>query len=291
MAQATTFSLTIDLPESDSDAAQGLLYDAGAEGLEVRDSEAPPMPGVRGPAKGEAILVAYFPERADADAALEAVRGEFPSARGAVAVVEPRDWSESWKSLIRSVDVGRLWVGPPWMAAQAPAGKTRIVIEPKMAFGTGDHPTTTLCLDAVDAFVAGHAGCSVLDVGTGTGVLAIAARKLGAGHCVGVDNDAMSVELAKENAVSNATPEVELSGKTLDALPPGKFDLVLANILANTLVELAPLIVPRVGTRLILAGVLVHQAQEVSAAFERLGLVPEGTRTINEWIRLDFKAR
>lgn len=283
------FSLTVDLPEDASELCQSLMYDLGAQGLEVRDREAPPMPGVRGPAAGEAIIVAWFEGSEPAEEARAEVAAQWPGARCVIEKVEQKDWSESWKALIKSVEVGRLWVGPPWMTAGAPADKTRIVIEPKMAFGTGDHATTQLCLDATDRYLAAHPGATVLDVGTGTGVLAIAARKLGAAHVVGVDNDPISVELAIENAQSNGTPEVELSGKTLEELPPGQFDLVLANILANTLIALAPAIAARVKDRLVLAGVLVPQHAEVEAAYVAQGLVPAGTQTINEWIRIELR--
>ncbi|MGA9520888.1 MAG: 50S ribosomal protein L11 methyltransferase [Myxococcaceae bacterium] len=281
-------SLTVDLPEQDSERLQDLLQDLGAGGLEVRDREAPPMPGVRGPTPGEAIVVAWFEDREAAEAARGEVEADFPGARAELEEVENKDWSESWKSLIRSVDIGRLWVGPPWLADGAPAGKEKIVIEPKMAFGTGDHPTTSLCLEAVDAYMAGHPNATVLDVGTGTGVLAIAAKRLGSGRTVGTDNDPMSVELAKENAALNATPDVDLSGRDLDQIE-GTFDLVLANILANTLIELAPLIAQKVKDRLVLAGVLVHQHASVESAYVAQGLRPRGTKTQGEWIRIELE--
>jgi ribosomal protein L11 methyltransferase len=280
-------TLTVDLPEAESEAAQDLLHEAGAMGLEVRDRETPTMPGVRAPGVGEAILVAYFEDAATAEEARAALAEAHPSARMQLAEEQQQDWSNAWKAHIKSVQVGRLWVGPPWEAQSAPADKVRLVIEPKMAFGTGDHPTTSLCLGAVDDYMSTHPGASVLDVGTGTGVLAIAAKKLGAGRVVGTDNDPVSVELARENAVDNGTPELELSGKELTAVE-GTFDLVVANILANTLIELAPLIVPKVKDRLLMAGVLAHQKAEVEAAYVNLGLVPEPGAQQGEWVRLDF---
>jgi ribosomal protein L11 methyltransferase len=280
-------TLTVDVPEAESEAVQDLLHEAGAMGLEVRDREMPTMPGVRAPAAGEAILVAYFEDAQTAEEARTAVAEAHPSARLQLAEEQQQDWSNAWKAHIKSVQVGRLWVGPPWEAQNAPADKVRLVIEPKMAFGTGDHPTTSLCLGAVDDYMSTHPGASVLDVGTGTGVLAIAAKKLGAGRVVGTDNDPVSVELAKENAVDNGTPEVELSGKELTAVE-GTFDLVVANILANTLIELAPLIVPKVKDKLLMAGVLAHQKAEVEAAYVNLGLVPEPGAQQGEWVRLDF---
>src|SRR5207253_4082930 len=125
------------------------------------------------------------------------------TARTALEKVEDKDWSSEWKTKVRSVTVGRLWVGPPWDVEKAADHLQKIVIEPKMAFGTGDHPTTTLCLSAVDMFMASHAGASMLDIGTGTGVLAFAARRLGASRVVAIDNDPVAVQLAKEAAKEN----------------------------------------------------------------------------------------
>jgi len=281
-------SLTLDLPEAEAERVQALLWDAGATGLEIRDREAPPMPGVRGPSPGEAIVVAWFEGRAVAEEALEDVHAWVPSVRGVVEEAADTDWSTAWRARIRSTRVGRLWVGPPWEAP--PDGTVALTIEPKMAFGTGDHPTTALCLAAVEAFCAAHPGGSVLDVGTGTGVLALMARKLGAGRVVGVDNDPMSVSLAGENALLNGVTGVELSGATLDEVE-GRFDLVVANILANTLVEFAPALVRHTGGRLVLAGVLVQQEDEVRDAFERAGAIFEGGARSGDWVRLDLRVR
>lgn len=284
------YSLTVDLPEEDSEVAQSILYDHGASGLEVRDPQTPTVLTVRAPNKGEAILIAYFEDKADARAAQDELKDRYASARFALEDVVERDWSVEWRNQIKSVTVGRLWVGPPWEKATAPKDKVCLFIEPKMAFGTGDHPTTSLCLGAVDEFMAAHPGASVLDVGTGTGVLAFAAKKLGAARCVGIDNDVTSVELAKECMAENALTDIELSTKTLHGID-GTFDLVLANILANTLIELAPLIAPKVKQRLVLAGVLVPQADEVKAAFSKQGLTHLRDATIGEWIRIEFERR
>ena len=285
---STYFSLTVELPEAQGESVQDLLHETGATGLEVRDREAPPMPGVRGPQPGECIVIAFYDTREEAEGAQGLAAEGFPEARLLLEEKAQEDWSNAWKALIKSVQVGRLWVGPPWEADAAPQDKVRLVIEPKMAFGTGDHPTTSLCLAAVDDFMARHPGASVLDVGTGTGVLAIAAKKLGAGRVVGTDNDPISVELSLENAAVNSTPEIEFSGKELTGVS-GTFDLVVANILANTLVELAPLIAPKVKTRLVLAGVLAHQRAEVEKAYAALGFTVEPGATQGEWVRIDLR--
>ena len=283
------YSLTVDVPEAESELVHSVLYDYGAAGLEVRDSLNKTVATVRAPGAGEAILIAYFEDRQDAANAQVEITERIPGSRFALEDVVERDWSTEWRSQIKSVTIGRLWVGPPWEKATAPKDKVCVFIEPKMAFGTGDHPTTSLCLQAVDTFMATHEGASVLDVGTGTGVLAFAAKKLGAGRCVGVDNDATSVELARECAQENGIEGVELSAKTLQDIE-GQFDLVLANILANTLVELAPLIAPKVKQRLVLAGVLVPQAEEVTAAYVAQGLKHAGNEIIGEWIRIELTA-
>ena len=285
---ASWIALTVELSETDAEALEQLLHECGARGLEVRDGEAAPMPGARWPAPGEAIVVAYFDDGRSADMALDEVRRRFPSARSTREHVPAQDWSESWKSLVRSVEIGRLWVGPPWLLPGAPPGRERVVIEPKMAFGTGDHPTTWLCLEAIDAFLERNPGASVLDVGTGTGVLAIAARRLGAGRVVGIDHDPTSVELARENAAANAVPEISFSGAAVDRIE-GTFDLVVANIIANTLVELAPLVVPKVRRGLVLAGVLEPQRAEVESAYVAQGLAPAGARSRGEWVRIDLR--
>ena len=280
-------SVSLDVDASATEAAATLLTDCGAAGLEVRDGEGG-MPNVRKPAAGQAIVIGFFDARAKAAAALKRAESSLqPHFAELVPVVE-KDWSQEWKRLIKPVTVGRLWVGPPW---EKPApGKVSLFIEPKMAFGTGDHPTTSLCLAAVDAFMAAHPHASVLDVGTGTGVLALAAKKLGAGRVVGTDNDPVAVELARECAAENRIEGVELSQKGLPAVK-GQFDLVLANILANTLITLAPQLAAKVKARLVLAGVLLPQAKDVTRAFTAHGLVASGQAVSGDWVRLDFERR
>ncbi len=278
-------SLSLDVKKASAEAAQELLTECGAAGLELRDGEGG-MPNVRKPNAGEAIVIGFFEKRAAATAALKMAKAQLKPRAAELEDIVEKDWSEEWKRLIRPVTVGRLWVGPPW--EKAPKNKVCLFIEPKMAFGTGDHPTTSLCLAAVDAFMEAHPKASVLDVGTGTGVLAFAAKKLGAGKVIGTDNDPIAVELAKECADENGITGIELSGKSLESIK-GQFDLVLANILANTLVALAPMLVAKAKNRLVLAGVLVPQADEVTAAFVKEGMKPLGRTVQGEWIRLDFE--
>jgi len=280
-----SFALTVDVPEDEAELAASALWDGGCSGLEVRDAEAPPMPGVRGPRPGEAILVACFATQAEAEDARAGLAVGFPRARLVLQAVPEEDWSVAWRAHIRPTRVGRLWVGPPWETP--PADAVSLHIEPKMAFGTGDHPTTALCLQAVDSYLAAHPGCSVLDVGTGTGVLALAARKLGAARVVGVDTDSVSVALAQENAQANAVTGVDFSSARLEEVP-GRFDLVLANILANTLVDLSAALAAHTADTLVLAGVLRPQVADVARAFVAQGLAAGPLAFSGDWARLTF---
>lgn len=284
-------TLTLEVSEADVDLAESLFHEHGCLGLEVRDGSLKPMPGQRQPAPGSALLVGYVDDEG-VEALREALAESFPEAAVEVAPVVEQDWSEKWKDLVRSVETERLWVGPPWDAVKAPAGKVQVPIEPGMAFGTGDHPTTHYCLGAVDRGTAWRAGASVLDVGTGSAVLLIAARKLGAGRCVGTDNDPVAIRVARENAERNGTPELELSTDELSEVR-GPFDLVIANIQANVLVELAPAITRhvKVGGRLHLAGILIDQVAEVRGAYEAQGLALFESPSQGEWAFLGLEKR
>jgi ribosomal protein L11 methyltransferase len=281
-----TWSVTAEVAAPGAEDASALLLDLGAAGVEERDATLAPMPGARQPAAGNVLLVAWFGDRAAAAAAAAALG---PGAT--VEEVEARDWGEEWKRGLAPFSVGRVFLRPSWVEAPPPAGAAEVVLDPGMAFGTGAHPTTALCLEAVDAFVGARPGASVLDVGTGSGILAIAARKLGAGRVVGTDDDPVAVGVARENAARNGA-DVEIAGAPVEALA-GTFDLVVANILANVLVALAPAIAAKVAPdgEVVLAGVLSAQEDEVGDAFRRTGLEPlPGTRR-DEWSLLRFRRR
>ncbi len=272
-----TFSLTLEtsLPRAEELAAD--LFDAGASGVEIRDGEGTPMPGARQPAPGMALLVAWFPDRDAADAAAAEHGGE-------VAEVADEDWGEGWKKDFRPLDVGRVRVRPSWIPEPPPPGSVEVVIDPGMAFGTSTHPTTSLCLAALSDLLAARPGASVLDMGTGSGILAIAARKLGAGRVAASDDDPKAVEVARENAAANG---VALELVLAPAEIPGTFDLVVANILANTLVALAPAVAANLapGGVVLLSGLLAPQEDEVRRAYVARGLapVPGGDRRQGEW--------
>jgi len=273
-----TYSLTIDLPRDLAEERAAELFELGASGVEVRDGEGTPMPGVAQPAPGRATVLAWFAERADAESARREHGGE-------LGEVADADWGEEWKKGLDAFSVGRVWVRPTWIQRAAPAGSVEVVLDPGMAFGTGTHPTTSLCLAALSDLLEARPGASVVDVGTGSGLLAIAAKKLGAGRVAGNDNDPIAVRVARENAAANGVA-LELSEAPVESIA-GRFDLVVANILANTLVELAPALAAKLtaGGVVLLSGILGHQEEEVRAAYVAQGLTPfpGGDRRVGEW--------
>jgi ribosomal protein L11 methyltransferase len=284
-------SITAYVPEEMADDLSALLFDYGAEGVEVEDSSVKLMPGKEPPPAGKARLIGYFsPEGADA-----ALRAALTEAVGEeVELVEQelpdKDWNEVWKSHFAPIEVSpRLWVCPSWRLGETPPEAKVLVLDPGMAFGTGTHATTSLCLEAIDEFLARRPGASVLDVGTGSGILAIAAKLLGAGRVIGTDNDIVAVRVARENATLNKV-EVDLSTVGLNAVK-GPFQLVVANIMAQTLIDLAPSLAKQMepGGELFLSGILDFQGDDVAEAFAENGLEGVSRREKGEWVLLHFK--
>lgn len=175
--------------------------------------------------------------------------------------VENADWVRITQAQFQPVKVSeRMWIVPTWHEPPAGDKAINIRLDPGVAFGTGSHPTTHLCLQWLDSHVLAHQ--SVLDYGCGTGILAIAAKKLGADNVLGTDIDPQAVEAAIENARAN---EAATRFVLPDEMPEGCFDIVVANILSNPLKLLAPALLSRVAPEgyLVLSGVLARQAQEV----------------------------
>lgn len=193
---------------------------------------------------------------------------------GAISVetrpFEEQNWDEVWKQFFHPREIGdRLLIRPSWEAA-APHERIEIVLDPGQAFGTGDHPTTRLCLALLEHAISG--GERVADVGCGSGVLAIAARKLGAVAVFGVDIEPLSVEIARRNARANQVNCEFVAGAGMANLA-GPFDLVVSNIISAVLIRIAPAIAAgvRPGGRWILSGVIPDNWPDVLAAAESVG--------------------
>lgn len=197
---------------------------------------------------------------------------------GTWEAVEERDWHAEWQARLEPVDVGCLRVAPPWKAQPGD-----VVIEPAQAFGTGHHETTAGCLTALCE--RDLRGCSVLDVGTGSGVLAIAAARLGADPVVAIDTDPLAVHAATANAGLNAV-KVAVRLGSVEAVP-GSYDVVLANLDTATLIRLAPALTVRLahGGCLIASGISLERSADAAAALIGTGLAIT-PRPGGEWVVL-----
>ena len=200
----------------------------------------------------------------------------------AASEIKEQDWLEAWKAQFTPIRVGRFLVRPSWSDAVA-SEVIEIVLDPGMAFGTGLHPTTQQALEALSTLAL--EAKSVLDVGTGSGILAIAAAKRGASPVVAVDTDPLAVDAARDNAQRNGVAIPIGSGSAADV--PGRFDYVIANIVSPVLQQIAPDLVARLAPRgtLVLAGI-----SEPSEAATRDAFIRAGMKLLDRSVRADWVA-
>ncbi|EFI22952.1 ribosomal protein L11 methyltransferase [Neisseria sp. oral taxon 014 str. F0314] len=196
--------------------------------------------------------------------------------------LEDQDWVRLTQSQFDPIQISeRLWITPSWH--KAPVGNAvNLQLDPGLAFGTGSHPTTRLCLKWLDTQLKG--GESVLDYGCGSGILTIAALKLGAGSAVGVDIDEQAIRASNDNAAQN---DVQAHFYLPDGLPQGQFDVVVANILANPLRMLGEMLAARTkqGGRIVLSGLLAEQSEELGEIYSQWFDI-EPAETEEGWARL-----
>ncbi|GAA5236099.1 50S ribosomal protein L11 methyltransferase [Verticiella sediminum] len=272
--------LVFECPQEQAEPWSEALLEAGALSVSVADADdgtdaEKPLYGEPGlepetNAWDRNRVVALLDDEEDAGALVStacAALGLAAAPSWTVREVADEDWVRLTQAQFDPIAVdGRIWIVPSWheVPADAAGADVCIRLDPGLAFGTGSHPTTHLCL----GWLAEHLtpGASVLDYGCGSGILAIAAGKLGAGAVLGVDIDAQAVQATQDNAQVNG---VALDAMLPEAMPAGQFEFVLANILSNPLKVLAPMLCGRVapGGRLVLSGVLERQAEEVAAAY------------------------
>ncbi|KZL36795.1 ribosomal protein L11 methyltransferase [Pseudomonas syringae pv. syringae] len=205
-------------------------------------------------------------------------------------VIEDQDWERSWMDNFQPMCLGkRLWIVPSWHAAPQPDA-VNLLLDPGLAFGTGTHPTTALCLEWLDG--QDLEGCNVLDFGCGSGILAIAALLLGAEQAVGTDIDVQALEASRDNAGRNNIAAERFPLYLPEDLPHQQADVLVANILAGPLVSLAPQLATliRAGGRLALSGILAEQGEEVAAAYaDSFDLDPIANR--DGWVRITGRRR
>ena len=229
-------------------------------------------------------VIALFGEHDEAAAAVKAAAQEcgLKDLSYDSETLEDQDWVRLTQSQFDPIQISeRLWITPSWH--KAPAGNAvNLQLDPGLAFGTGSHPTTRLCLKWLDTQLKG--GESVLDYGCGSGILTIAALKLGAGSAVGVDIDEQAIRASNGNAAQN---NVQAHFYLPDGLPQGQFDVVVANILANPLRMLGEMLAARTkqGGRIVLSGLLAEQSEELGEIYSQWFDI-EPAETEEGWARL-----
>ncbi len=243
------------------------------------------------------VVTAHVPDDAAAPAAIEATEralwhlqafGLRPVSGLTVRPVAASDWTDAWKAHYATQRIGRVAVVPSWLDETPREGEVAIRMDPGMAFGTGLHPTTRGCLELLQAH--GPMPSRVLDVGCGSGILAIAAVRLGADHADACDTDPLAVEATRANAAANGlASRVHAWQGSLPAVPAGEpYPLVLANLVAAVLVELSAPLAAHVapGGTLLASGIIEGRADEVRGAFEAAGLAIAAERHDGEWLSL-----
>ncbi|MGH2417452.1 MAG: 50S ribosomal protein L11 methyltransferase, partial [Candidatus Limnocylindria bacterium] len=204
-----------------------------------------------------------------------------------VRSVDDAEWTDAWKEHYVAQRIGRVVIVPSWAEEPLADGEVAITLDPGMAFGTGLHPTTRGCLELLQQVEPMPA--SVLDVGCGSGVLALAALRLGAARAVGIDTDPLAVTATRHNAERNRLADRLVAAEgTLDPEPAERYSLVLANLVAAVLVELAPRLAAHVapGGTLLASGIIEPRASEVVAALSAAGLRQVDRRDDGEWVSL-----
>jgi ribosomal protein L11 methyltransferase len=210
--------------------------------------------------------------------------------RVTVRKVTREEWSESWKKFFKPIEIGRvLLIKPSWSKRRPRKSQGVIVLDPGLSFGTGQHPTTAFCLEQMESARKLGRGQSFLDIGTGSGILAIAAAKLGYRPVQAFDIDPVSIRVARANARRNRVGEIvsitrqDLSRLTL--LPSRRYDLICANLISTVLLQESRRILNRLrpGGRLVLAGILASEFSRVRQAYESAGLNLVATKAGGEW--------
>ena len=282
--------LRLAIAPEQAPALEDALLGVGAVSVTFMDAEDQPIfePDLgTTPLWSHTHLLALFEDDVDESDLLAHLQlltgGELPEHQ--LERIADQDWERSWMDNFQPMRFGqRLWIVPSWHAAPEPDA-VNLLLDPGLAFGTGTHPTTALCLEWLDA--QSLQGLQVLDYGCGSGILAIAALLLGAEQAVGTDIDIQAIEASRDNAGRNGIDPARFPLYLPEQLPDGQADVVVANILAGPLVELAQQIGERVkpGGLLALSGILAEQAEEVRAAYAaRFDLDPTAEK--DGWVRI-----
>ncbi|MDD3276006.1 MAG: 50S ribosomal protein L11 methyltransferase [Kiritimatiellales bacterium] len=270
--------LTLMIAQSDAE----MISDWVAENLEKTVVE------LKKPGGTECALEIYFNDTIEAEIASRAME-HFPNFGKAIREYADEEWAESWKKHFKPMDIGQnLRVVPPWLSGET--DRIELVINPGLSFGTGNHFTTRFCLEQLDRFVPQSGAKTMLDIGTGSGVLAIAAVKLGVESALGVDFDPICVECSAENAEANGVADKTTFRQhdITHGWPDEKYDIVCANIYSTLLIDNASTLLRVAGKYLMLTGIREMELDGVADTFVQLGGKEIVRDSDNEWGGLVF---
>ncbi|AXA65209.1 50S ribosomal protein L11 methyltransferase [Pseudomonas oryzihabitans] len=281
------------LTPAQAETYEDLMLELGAVSVTFMDAEDQPIfePDLgTTPLWSQTHLLALFEGDTDAAALEQRVQLLANGLTYELERLEDQEWERSWMDNFQPMRFGqRLWIVPSWHEAPEPEA-VNLLLDPGLAFGTGTHPTTSLCLQWLDGEPV--TGLQVLDFGCGSGILAIAALLLGAERAVGTDIDVQALEASRDNANRNGVDPARFPLYLPADLPGEQADVVVANILAGPLVGLAEQItrLTRIGGRLALSGILAEQAEDVRAAYAGCFDL-EPTATLDGWVRISGTRR
>ena len=299
----TQIKVTVRLEELDRLSALMSMIDTN---IQIEDYSDIDLDSVYGDLIDESILNAdktiasvsvYIPEERSYKDALafinERLDAEKLEARIEVIGVDEEDWANSWKQYYKPLHIGgRIVVVPAWEKYEPKEGEIIVTMDPGMAFGTGSHETTRLEIELLQKYV--KEGCSMLDVGTGSGILAICASKLGAGYCEAYDIDPMAVRVAKENVAGAGITNIKCGQSNLLAdIPVRRYDVICANIVADIILRMLPDI-PKFmhkGTVLLASGIISERRDEILSALDGNGLRAVDVLEDNGWCAIGIATK
>lgn len=300
---ATWYQVTCDVPAPLSETVADFLSELSGCGVCTENRDVDSFSPDDIPELATASITCYFTlpcqieqQLAQITGFLARLPGYTPAEPPRVSLLGEEDWASSWKAHFKPLAIGqRLLITPSWETGRQDEGRAVIVLDPGMAFGTGGHETTRLCLECLEGLLVPApptiTTMKILDLGTGSGILAIAAAKLGALQIDAVDIDPQAVIVAEENcALNNVAEQVSCSTTPLEQLGDG-YRIILANILAEELVRMAPGIVSRMaaGGSLILSGILAEREELVRNGFDPFPLSFEASLAAGEWRCLHYR--
>jgi len=284
--------LRLQADEETAEKYSDWLMACGAQAVTFIDAKDTPiyepLPGDEVVYWSNTVVMGLYDASHDMDKAIAYLQSIHPDKKDMaykLEQLEDKDWEREWMDNFHPMKFGqRLWICPSWREVPEPDA-VNVMLDPGLAFGTGTHPTTALCLEWLDGLAL--EGKTVVDFGCGSGILSLAALKLGAKEVIGIDIDPQALQASKENAKRNNVDD-RLSLYLPDDQPTIKADVVVANILAGPLRELAPVIVEFLGSeaQLALSGVLENQADELQSIYGQwCQMSPIAVK--DEWVRLN----